>query len=115
MRMAIFRQMKKGVTVEELRRSLDGQAIDGVRLKVGVDHRSLPWMDHVVDGFVDGPPSSNVAVVFSGREPGRDLWRRFTIDRVGPGEYEVDVFPTPFRNAIDPLSPGIPPGASKPR
>lgn len=115
MRMSIFKRMQKGVTVDALRRSLDGQVIDGVQLGVGVDHRCMPWLDHLVEGFVDGPPSSNVAVVFSGRAPGEDLWRRFTIDRVGPGKYEIDVFPTPFRNAVDPLSPGIPPGASRPR
>ena len=112
MRMQILEAIEEGKTLEEVRQKLDGMVIGGKPLHVGVDDRCLPWMSHVVAGKVDGPPSSNVTVVLSAGHPTKDKWRRFTVTRVGPWEYEFDAFPTPFNNAVSPLSPGIPPSAS---
>lgn len=107
-------RFKAGQTVEDLRKSLDGQTIGSGTISVGVDRRSLPYLDHTVIQWVGGPPGSNVEVIFSGADPDGRHWRRFSLSRVGPHRYEIDVFPTPFNNAVDPVSPGIPPGASRP-
>lgn len=114
MRQVVLERFRKGQTISELVRSLGEAKIDGQALKVSVDPRTQPWIDHQVDGWVDGPPVTNVAAVFSARDPGADhKWRRFTVTRKGPGQVEIDVFPTPFNNGVDPLSPGIPPSASR--
>lgn len=112
MRMQVLEAVEVGKTLAEVREKLDGLVLDGKALSVGVDDRCLPWMSHVVEAMVDGPPSSNVAVVVSARHPTKAKWRRFTITHKGPWMFEVDVFPTPFNNGVSPLSPGIPPSAS---
>ena len=112
MRLQILEAVKTGQTLAEMRERLDGMVVEGKPLQVGVDDRCVPWLNHVVEGKVDGPPSSNVAVVISAKHPSKDRWRRFTITFKGPWSYEVDAFPTPFNNAVSPLSPGIPPSAS---
>lgn len=114
MRKVVLDTFQKGQTVRDYVSALDGRQAEGQALHVSTDARAEPWLDHVVEGWVDGPPVTVVAAVFSGKDPDADSkWRRFTVTRVGPWRYEIDVFPTPFNNAIDPLSPGIPPGASR--
>lgn len=113
MRKEMIQKFKKGQKVTELISALQAIQADGKPISVTYDYRTRPYLDHAVVGWTDGPPSSNVAVVFSGADPEGASWRRFTVSRVGPGRYEVDVFPTPFNNPESPLSPGIPPGASK--
>lgn len=113
MRKEMIQKFKKGQTVSELIAALGTIQVDGKPIAVAWDYRARPYLDHTVVGWVDGPPSSNVAVVFSGETPEHDYWRRFTVSRTGPGKYDIDVFPTPFNNATAPLSPGIPPSASK--
>lgn len=114
MRQVVLERFRKGQSVSDLVRALGEAKVDGQPLKVTVDPRTAPWMDHLVEGWVDGPPVTNVAAVFSGKDPGSDhAWRRFTVTRKGMGHVEIDVFPTPFNNGVDPLSPGIPPSASR--
>jgi len=113
MRKEMIQKFKKGQTVSELIAALGAIQFDGKPISVNWDYRTRPYLDHTVVGWVDGPPSSNVQVVFSGETPEHDYWRRFTVSRTGPGKYDIDVFPTPFNNATAPLSPGIPPSASK--
>jgi hypothetical protein len=106
-------KLKKGASFAELLPKLNGVPEAGKPLVVKVEDRAMPYLDHVVDGWVDGPPTSNVAWLLAGKDPSGDKWRRFTISKVGPWTYELEVFPTPFKNAIDPLSPGVPPSASR--
>ena len=113
MRAEMLQKFKKGLKVTDLITALQAIKIGDKAITVSYDYRSRPYLDHTVVGWTDGPPSSNVAVVFSGETPEHDYWRRFTVTRTGPGAYEIDVFPTPFNNPTSPLSPGIPPGASK--
>lgn len=114
MRKVVLDTFMKGQTVRDYADALGRQESAGKPLTVSTDPRTRPWLDHIVEGWVDGPPASVVAAVFSGRDPDADSkWRRFTVTRVGPWRYEIDAFPTPFNNATDPLSPGIPPGASR--
>ncbi len=114
MRKVVLESFQKGQSVREYATGLDGRQAEGRAIKVTIDPRTTPWLDHLVDGWVDGPPSSNVAAVFSARDPDLDQkWRRFTVTHAGPWHYEIDAFPTPFNNATAPLSPGIPPGASR--
>lgn len=114
MRKVVLETFQKGQSVQDYAGALRAREVEGRRLDVTVDRRTQPWLDHVIDGWVDGPPASAVAAVFSGRDPQADgKWRRFTVTKAGPWHYEIDVFPTPFPNAVDPLSPGIPPGASR--
>ncbi len=113
MRKEMIQLFKKGQKVSDLITTLNAIRIDGKNIVVNYDYRARPYLDHTIVGWTDGPPSSNVQVVFSGETPEHDYWRRFTVSRTGPGRYDIDVFPTPFNNAESPLSPGIPPGASK--
>jgi len=113
MRKEMLQRFQKSQTVNDLIGNLRGLSAGDGPISVGYDYRARPYLDHTVVGWTDGPPSSNVLVVFSGENPTHDYWRRFTVSRVSAGKYEIDVFPTPFNNAVSPLSPGIPPGASK--
>lgn len=113
MRQEMLQKFRKGMKVDELISTLRTIRVDGKAIAVDFDYRARPYLDHTVVGWTDGPPSSNVAVVFSGQDTDGEHWRRFTVSRTGPGRYDVDVFPTPFNNPESPLSPGIPPGASK--
>ena len=113
MRQEMLQKFKKGVSVADLIPTLRAIRIGDKPIAVDYDYRARPYLDHTVVGWVDGPPSSNVAVVFSGADPDGEHWRRFTVSRTGPGRYDIDVFPTAFNNPESPLSPGIPPGASK--
>lgn len=113
MRQEMIAKFQKGQKVEDLIKTLRTISVGSAPIAVNYDHRTRPYLDHTIVGWTDGPPSSNVLVVFSGATPENDYWRRFTVSRVGPGKYEIDVFPTPFNNPESPLSPGIPPGASK--
>jgi hypothetical protein len=105
--------LQKGVTMRALLQRLAGLTEAGKPLQLQTEARTVPYLDHTVVGWVDGPPTSRVAFVLSGEEPGGDHWRRFTISKVGPWRYELECFPTPFNNGQDPLSPGIPPSASR--
>lgn len=109
----IHAALKKGVTFVDLLGSLKAVRIDGKPINLSVDHRCLPYLDHVVEGFGDGPMASAVEAVFSGRDPHGHLWRRFTLQRLNAGEYRLAAFPTPFGDANAPLSPGIPPSATR--
>ncbi len=105
--------LKQGVTFTMTLPTLRGLPEEGGTLAVRVEDRALPYLDHVVSGWVDGPPSSSVAWVLSGKDPTAEKWRRFTLSKVAPYTYELGVFPTGFNNAVDPLSPGIPPSSSR--
>ena len=113
MRQEIIQKLKKGQKVEDLLGTLRALRVGSKALVVDFDYRCRPYLDHAVVGWTDGPPSSNVVAVLSGADTDGAHWRRFTITRTGAGKYEIDVFPTPFNNPESPLSPGIPPGASK--
>ncbi|RME23864.1 MAG: hypothetical protein D6798_12610 [Deltaproteobacteria bacterium] len=114
MRKVVLDTLQKGQTVQAFAEALGGRQVAGRPVQVTIDPRCRPWVDHVIEGWVDGPPTSEVAAVLSGRDPDADQkWRRFTVTWRGPGRYDIEVFPTPFNNAMDPLSPGIPPGASR--
>lgn len=105
--------LTKGVTVRDLLPRLLKLAEAGKTLQFQIEARTVPYLDHVVVGWTDGPPTSVVAFVLSGQEPGHDHWRRFTISKKGPWLYEIECFPTPYNNGDDPLSPGVPPSASR--
>ncbi len=105
--------LKKGQSLRALLASLSGLSDAGKPIALQTESRTVPYLDHTVVGWVDGPPTSSVAFVLSGEDATGQHWRRFTISRVGPWRYEVACFPTPFNNANDPLSPGIPPSASR--
>jgi hypothetical protein len=106
--------LQKGATLAQVVAKLQGAPAEGGKaLAMRVEDRCKPYLDHVLAGFVDGPPTSVVAWVLSGKDPGAQAWRRFTLTRVAPYTYELGAFPTPFHNANDPLSPGVPPTASR--
>ncbi len=109
MKQALLERLEAGRTFREWMDDLDGAELDGVRVTVRAHERAVPYLDHVIEAWVDGPPPSNVLAVLSGRAPDGGSWRRFTISRVGPGVLEVEDYPTPFRDPQAPLSPGIPP------
>lgn len=109
MKKQLIALFEEGHSFTWLRDTLDGKSIDGKAVKMTVDSRALPYLDHLIAGWIDGPPSSNVVAVMSGADPKAEKWRRFALSRKGPWSYEIDVFPTPFTNASAPLSPGIPP------
>lgn len=105
--------LQKGVKMRDLLGKLRGLQVGGKALDVRVDERGVPYLDDKVDGWVDGPPTSVVAFVLAGADVDGAHWRRWTIARSGPGQYTLGVFPTPFKNGQDPLSPGVPPSSSK--
>ncbi len=105
--------MQMGVSMDALVKKLGGVAEGGKNLTIKVEDRARPYLDHAVAGFIDGPPTSVVAFVLSGKDPGAEAWRRFTLSQVAPYTYELGVFPTPFHNGQDPLSPGVPPSSSR--
>ena len=107
--------LKKGAAFTGLLPVLGKVSDAGKLLTIKAEERALPYLDHVVDGWVDGPPSSVVAFILSGKDPAAEKWRRFTLSKVAPYTYELGVFPTPFPNAQDPLAPGVPPSSSRPR
>ena len=84
MRQVVLEKFQKGQTVRDYVKALDGALEAGKPVRVTVDARTEPWLDHVIEGWVDGPPVTTVAAVFSGRDPDADhKWRRFTVTRVG--------------------------------
>lgn len=111
---ALGKALAKGVTFAQLLPKL-GVTDEGKALTVKVEDRARPYLDHVVDGWTDGPPTSVVAFVLSGADPAGHAWRRFTLSKVAPWTYELGVFPTPYHNAQDPLAPGVPPTSSRHR
>jgi hypothetical protein len=115
MRRTLIARLKKDQTFEDLLAALRGLPAPegGGALQVTNDYRTQPYLQHTVVDWVDGPPNSNVVAVISGADPDGRFWRRFALTRKSAKHYELDVFPTPFPNAVDPLSPGIPPGASR--
>lgn len=104
---------QKGMTLEALRKKVQGAPDTGGSLTIEVDDRSRPYLDHTLSGWTDGPPTSTVAWVMSGADPDGHHWRRFTFSKVGTRTYKLACFPTPFNNEVDPLAPGIPPSSSK--
>lgn len=106
-------RLREGRTLSQVLVELDGTVVAGKPVRVVADEASLPYLDHVVRGFVDGPPSSDVVAVLSGEAPGGHAFRRFTISHVGAWRYSLGVFPTAFHNRQAPLAPGIPPSASE--
>ena len=113
MKSGIEGALQKGASFGETVRRLGAVQEGGRLLTVRVEARCLPYLDHAVVGWVDGPPTSVVGWVLSGQDPGGSGWRRFTLSKVAPWTWELGVFPTPFRNGVDPLSPGIPPSSSR--
>jgi hypothetical protein len=105
--------LTKGATLRDVLPRLAKLSEAGKPLQFQLEARSVPYLDHVLVGFTDGPPTSVVAFVLSAQEPGHEHWRRFTISKKGPWLYELECFPTPFNNPDDPLAPGIPPSASR--
>jgi hypothetical protein len=107
--------LQKGQSFSQVLSTL-GRVVDaGKTLSFSAEERALPYLDHVVEGWVDGPPSSVVAFVLCGKDPAGDKWRRFTLSKIAPWSYELGVFPTPFPNNQDPLAPGVPPSSSRRR
>lgn len=105
--------LQKGVPMRDLLKRLGAVQVEGRAIGVVLGDRAVPYVGDVVVDWVDGPPSSVVAYVLSGADPGGQKWRRWTISKVGPWRYELDCFPTPFHNARDPLAPGVPPSSSR--
>ena len=110
---AIQARIKVGVTVLAMLESLKGGVVDGNPVGLEIDSRAVPYLKHVIVGFTDGPMASKVEAILSAQEPGHEKWRRFTLLRERPGLWKLSVFPTPFNNPTAPLSPGIPPSASR--
>ena len=108
---AIGGALAMGLTMKQVLAKLNGLAVAGKPIAVSSEARCAPYLHSTVVGWVDGPPSSNVAFVMSGADG--ESWRRWTISKVGPWRYEIGCFPTPYHNAKDPLSPGVPPTASR--
>lgn len=108
----VFSRLQSGATISDTLASIEGAISGGKPLAIQAHDYALPYLNHVVAGFVDGPPSSEVAALISGAAPGGG-WRRFTISRTGPWQYVLEVFPTTFNNADAPLAPGIPPSTSR--
>ncbi len=103
----------KGLSFSDLLARAGTLREGGKALKLTVDPRSAPYLDHKLAGWTDGPPSSTVAWVLSGADPHGGAWRRFTIAKTAPYTYELAAFPTPFGNEIHPLSPGVPPSVTR--
>ena len=113
MRQALMKQLRRGMKLSELLDKLDGLSAQDGTVIAKVDTRARPYLQHEIAEWSDGPPSSNVVVFISGKDPAKARWRRFTLTHTGPWRCEIDAFPTPFNNAEAPLAPGIPPGASR--
>lgn len=107
--------LSKGQTLKDLATTLERVKEGGAPLQITVEARGVPYLADTVVGWTDGPPTSTVAWVLSGADPHGGAWRRWTITRVGPGQYQLGCFPTHFRNALDPLAPGVPASSSRPR
>lgn len=107
--------LSKGQTLKDLATTLERVKEGGAALQISVEARCVPYLTDTVVGWTDGPPTSTVAWVLSGADPHGGAWRRWTISRVGPGQYQLGCFPTHFRNALDPLAPGVPASSSRPR
>jgi hypothetical protein len=114
MRDAIRVLLSEGQTMEMLLQNLDGFGAGKDTVRATVDVRARPYLKHTVVGWADGPPGSNVLFLVSAQAPGRMQYRRFSVSHTGLWRCEIDAFPTPFNNPQAPLSPGIPPGASRP-
>lgn len=115
MNAVIGASLKMGQTVKDLATALGKVTEDGKPLDVALQARCVPYLGDTVVGWTDGPPTSTVAWMLSGKDPHVDAWRRWTISTIGPGRYQVGCFPTHFHNAQDPLAPGVPPSSSKRR
>ena len=105
--------LKMGQTVKDLATSLGTVSESGKPLNIAIEARGVPYITDTIAGWTDGPPSSTVVWMLSGKDAHQDAWRRWTISRLGPGQYELGCFPTHFRNAQDPLAPGVPPSSSR--
>ena len=112
---AIGPALQKGLTMRQLVTRLGTVQDAGRTLGVSAEERCTPYLDSTVVSWVDGPPTSAVAYVLCGADAHGHGWRRWTLAKVGPWRYELGVFPTPFKNDRDPLSPGVPPSSSRPR
>lgn len=110
---AIGPALQKGLTMKQLLAKLQTVSDAGKSLSVRAEDRCGPYLDSKLVGWVDGPPTSVVAWVFSAEDAHGHGWRRWTLSKVGPWTYELGVFPTPFHNERDPLSPGVPPTSSR--
>lgn len=110
----ILSAIRPGATLLDTCRALQGLSVDGHSAQLSVEPRCVPYLKHVIAGVTDGPMAGGVEAVISAQEPGHSHWRRFTLVRERPGHYRLNAFPTPFNNATAPLSPGIPPSASRP-
>ncbi len=108
----VYACLRAGDTIADTLDDLDGRIVAGKPLSVSAHDYARPYLDHQIAGFVDGPPTSEVAAVISGAAP-KGGWRRFTLSRSGPWRYVLEVFPTAFNNADAPLAPGIPPATSR--
>ena len=112
---ALGSALVKGITFAKLQPRLAAASEGGKSFIIRAEDRVRSYLDHLVVAWTDGSPASDVAFVLSGKDPDADQWRRFTISRVAPWTYEIGVFPTPFNNGEDPLSPGVPPTSSRRR
>ena len=115
MNAVIGASLKNGPVLKDLATSLARLQENGKALDIAIEARCVPYLGDTVVGWTDGPPTSTLAWMLSGKDPHGDAWRRWTISRVGPGQYQLGCFPTHFRNAQDPLAPGVPPTSSKSR
>lgn len=106
---------QKGLKLSELVKKAGGLSEEGKKFTITVDDHCVAYLDHTLSGWTDGPPTSTVAWVLSGADPEGGKWRRFTLSKSGPWQYQLAAFPTPFKNEQDPLSPGVPPSSSKRR
>lgn len=103
----------KGQTMRDLLSKLGGVSDAGRPVRVNVEERGVPYLTDTLVAWTDGPPTSVVAWVLSAGDPDGHHWRRWTLAKVGPWQYELGCFPTPFNNPRDPLSPGVPPTSSR--
>ncbi len=100
------------VTLDTALEALEGSVANGRPITLSTHPHAVPYLDHVVEALVDGPPTSSVVAVISARLP-TGGWRRFTLSRSGPWQYVLEVFPSIFGDANAPLAPGIPPSATR--
>jgi hypothetical protein len=105
--------LQKGMTLRQVLAKVQGAQDGGKPIRITSQDRCVPYLDSTLAGWVDGPPTSIVCFVLSAQDEHGHGWRRWTISKVGPWQYELGVFPTPFKNERDPLSPGVPPSSSR--